>query len=290
MARDKAPESRDVSPPARAGIERRARRVTGEEIAQIARSVSDRDRAILRSVADYGLLRTTHLQQFHFLDHATTDAAARICRRTLKRLRDHRVIEPIERRIGGFRAGSEGIVWHLGPVGDRLLRDGDPDAPRARRREPSLRFLEHRMLVADVACELTVHAHAGDFELVRIEPEPGSWRSYSGIHGARDVLKPDLFVVVAIGEYLDSWFIEVDRGTESLPTLLKQCGQYETYRRSGREQAASGIFPRVLWLLPDERRRDRLRAAIDADRNLETGLFRAHTFAELLPVITGGAS
>jgi hypothetical protein len=285
-----APESRDISARVTERSERRARRVTGEQVAQIARMLSDRDQAILQSVADYGLLRTTHLRQFHFLDHATPDAAARICRRTLKRLRDHRVIEPIERRIGGFRAGSDGIVWHLGPVGDRLLRDDEPDAPRARRREPSLRFLEHRMLVADVAGALTVQAHAGSFDLIRIDPEPKSWRTYSGLHGARDVLKPNLFAITASGEYEDHWFIEVDRGTESLPTLLKQCSQYETYRRSGREQAASGVFPRVLWLVPDEHRRERLRGGIGHDRALDAGLFRVHTFAELLPVITGGAS
>jgi hypothetical protein len=146
------------------------------------------------------------------------------------------------------------------------------------------------MLVADVAGALTVHAHAGSFELARVDPEPGSWRPYSGLHGAREVLKPDLFAVTANGDYEDHWFIEVDRGTESLPTLLKQCSQYETYRRSGREQATTGVFPRVLWLLPDERRRDRLREALAADRNLDDDLFRAHTFAELVPVITGGAS
>jgi hypothetical protein len=281
--------SRNTFAPTGGRSESRNRRVSRRQLDLLSKTLSDRDRAILMSLDSYGLLRTTHLQQLHFTTHSTPDAAARICRRVLKRLSEHRLIEPIERRIGGIRAGSSGTVWRVGPSGDRLLRAGDHDAARSRRREPSLRFLEHRMLVADVACAVTTAAGQGSFELLRIEPEPASWRDYSGLHGGRDTLKPDLFVVTAAGDYEDHWFIEVDRGTESLPTLLKQCHQYETYRHSGREQGASGVFPWVLWLLPDEHRRGRLREAIHRDDDLDTELFRAHIYDELLRVITGDA-
>jgi len=260
------------------------------ELARIAQSLSDRDRAILQSLADYGLLQTGHLRQLHFTDHATTEAAASICRRTLRRLSQPRLVEAIEHRVGGIRAGSDAIVWRLGPAGDRLLRAGDPDAPRSRRREPSLRFLQHRLMVADVACILTTTAPTDGFELVRVDPEPASWRTYTGVHGARETLKPDLYAITAAGEYEDHWFIEVDRGTESIPTLLKQCRAYQTYHRSGREQSTVGIFPRILWLLPDTHRRDRLRTAIAAADGIDADLHRTHTYTDLLAVITGGAT
>jgi Replication-relaxation len=69
--------------------------------------------------------------------------------------------------------------------------------------------------------------------------------------------------VTASPDFEDSWFIEVDRGTESLPTLLRKCGRYEEYRRSGIEQRDRQVFPLVLWLLLDERRRHVLGAALD---------------------------
>ena len=286
---DSAPESRDTSALSDTRSERQ-RRVSRRQLDQLARDLSERDRAILSSLADYGLLQTGHLQRLHFRDHASEVAAARICRRVLKRLSDARLIEPIERRIGGIRAGSAGTVWRLGPAGDRLLRAGDPEARRARRREPSLRFLEHRLLVADVAVELTTLAIAAVIDLLQLHPEPRSWRTYGGLHGAREVLKPDLFAVTAVGDYEDHWFIEVDRGTESLPTLLKQCRQYETYRRTGREQDDSGVFPRVLWLVPDGRRCGRLEAALQYERDLNHRLFRVAVYHELRAVISGGAS
>ncbi|WP_148616548.1 replication-relaxation family protein [Nocardioides rubriscoriae] len=113
---------------------------------------------------------------------------------------EHLLIESIERRMGGIGAGPTGTVWRVGPAGDRLLRADDHDAARARRREPSRRFLEHRMLVADVACSLTTAAGRGSFELLRIEPEPASWRDYSGPQGGRETLKPDLFAITAAGD------------------------------------------------------------------------------------------
>ena len=283
-----APETMDDSAHSGTRSEGGVRRMSRRRLDEAIRSLSPRDRAVLQSVHDFGLLRTTHLQQLHFTDHATPEGAARIW--VLRALADRRFIEPIERRIGGIRAGSEGTVWRIGPAGHRLLRDGDPEAPRARRREPSLRFLEHRMLVADVVCGLTTAANSGSFELVDVAPEPRSWRTYSGHHGSREVLKPDLFVVTATDDYEDHWFVEVDRGTESVPTLLKQCVQYERYRRSGTEQRTAGLFPRVLWLVPDLRRRDRITAAIRADGQLDGDLFRVEVYAALLGVVTGGAS
>lgn len=283
-----APES--MAPPvSRMGSAERRRRVSAERLRRIDGELSARDRAILQSVADYGFLTTAHIQSLHFYDHATSEAAARICRRVLARLHRLAVIEPLQRRIGGIRAGSASFVWRVGPVGDRLLRQGS-EQPRARRKEPSTRFLDHRLAVADCACLLTTAARQRDFELVSIASEPSSWRPFLGLHGAREILKPDLHVVTASGEFEDHWFIEIDRGTESLPTVLKQCAQYERYRRSGREQAEAGVFPRVVWLVPEVYRRDRLTDTIRAARDLDAALFRVALPDDLLPLVVGGAS
>jgi hypothetical protein len=120
-----------------------------------------------------------------------------------------------------------------------------------------------------------------------VQIEPQCWRSFPGLGGGTVTLKPDMYVVIGSGEYEDHWFIEIDRGTESLPVLIRQCQQYETYRRSGVEQADGGIFPRVLWLVPDEHRAERLRDRIQSARTLDHQLFHVTTTDQLIPTVSG---
>ena len=83
--------------------------------------------------------------------------------------------------------------------------------------------------------------------------EPACWRSFWG-PGGRAWLKPDALVALRLGAYEDRWFIEVDRASESLPTISRKCDGYRRYWQSGTEQARTGVFPRVLWIVPDARR------------------------------------
>lgn len=285
-----APESMSTS--ARASLDQaqrapeRRRRVTADELDQIAVSLSDRDRAVVSSIGQYGFLTTAQVEILHFSELNSDQSSSRTCRRVLARLRSQQLIEAAEHRIGGIRAGSSSIVWRLASAGDRLLRRQQPDAPKARRKEPSLRFLQHRLSVADAVCDLTLAARATLFELLRVDNEPATWRPFSGLHGGREVLKPDLFVVTASGDFEDHWFVEIDRGTESVPTVLKQCDSYERYRRSGREQADNGLFPRVLWLVPDTSRVIRLRRAFRHNAKLDEDLFRVLVQQDLVTTIS----
>ena len=96
-------------------------------------------------------------------------------------------------------------------------------------------------------------------------------------------------------EYVDAAFIEIDKGTEHLPTLLKKCREYESYRRQGVEQEHSdGAFPRVIWSMSADteakadRRREALRAAIAKDRNLPGDLFSVIAPDQLIEVMQKG--
>lgn len=271
-----------------AGSERH-RRVSRRRLDILSRDLSPRERAVLDSLDRFRLLTTEQLQLLHFTDHATPTSAARVCRRVLRQLARDRVVEPLERRVGGFQAGSTSFVWRVGPVGDRLLRADDP-APRSRRKEPSTRYLDHCLAIADCHCRLTLASRQGELELLRSDPEPSSWRRYQGLGGSREILKPDLFAVTATGDYEDHWFVEVDRGTESLPTLLRKCAQYETYRRTGREQVDGGVFPWVLWVMSRTERVDVLQAAIRAARDLDASLYRLTTPDGLIAEMTRSAA
>jgi hypothetical protein len=278
---ERAPKAK---PEPRAAVERLSR----GQADRVARSLGDRDRAILGSLNAHRFLTTAQIERFHFMGHLSPDAAARICRRVLHRLHELRVIEHLDRRVGGVRAGSASYVWRVGLIGDRLLRLGSADQPRARRKEPSLRHLEHCLAIADSHLTLRGLAAAHRIELLQVQTEPACWRTAASF-GDR-ILKPDLFAVTASGDYEDHWYIEVDRATESLPTLLRKCVQYEDYRRTGAEQHDRGVFPLVVWIVPDETRATKLSAAITASRSLDGDLYRICTPSSFSDVITGGAA
>jgi hypothetical protein len=163
-------------------------------------------------------------------------------------------------------------------------------APRGRFKQPSARFLDHRLSVADCYVRLVTAQHAGQLELLEAAPEPDSWRPFLGPGGVPELLKPDLAVVTASGDYEDVWFIEIDRATESLPTIVAKCQQYERYRRSGREQERAGVFPLVVWVTPDERRAEQIDRAIRTSRSLDSSLYRCTPQTAMVDVIRGGAA
>ena len=235
--------------------------------------LSGRDLAIVRQVADLRLVSGSQLESVHFspAEHATSGAAARAARRVLERLTRDDLLVRLERRIGGIRAGSASFIYALGPVGHRLLAETDIARPRLR--EPSLPFVDHTLAIAQLVVDLTLAARRGLHEVLRLQTEPWCWRRYSAMMGGEAVLRPDLFVSIGQGDLEHRWFIEVDRGTEHLPTLLRKCRAYDSYYRSGVEQAEHDVFPRVAWLVTSARRRRQLRAAIDKDRQLTAAMF-----------------
>ncbi|WP_350339608.1 replication-relaxation family protein [Gordonia sp. (in: high G+C Gram-positive bacteria)] len=257
--------------------------------------LSDRDLTILRSVDDHQFLTTRQIELLHFASVAP-DARGRVTRRALARLRGLRVLDTLDRRVGGARAGSRGFVYHVGVAGDRLLDHSQRRSGRLRY-EPTTRFVDHRLAVADAHVALSVACRTDRLELIDSAVEPRSWRTYTGIGSARRTLKPDLFAETATGDdQVTAWFIEIDLGSEHLPTLLTKCREYEAYRQTGIEQDHHGAFPLVIWSMthPNEakatRRRHALAEAIAADRHLPGALFRIVTPSDLVSLIANGGT
>jgi hypothetical protein len=266
------------------GAERAGRRT----LLSVSQSLSERDFKVLQAVADHRFLTTRHLERLLFTEHATPLSAARTCRRVLRRLDTLRVVRHLDRRVGGVRAGSASYVWAVGTVGDRLLRLRSGQATRQRQREPSERFLGHALAIADAHLSL-IDAHRQQrLDLVSVHTEPACWRRYLGTAGEPAVLQPDLYAVTADADYETLWFLEVDLGNEHLPTLLRKCGQYQAYRTTGAEQETSGTFPIVVWVMSDQQRADRLRAAIQRSVTISADLFRVTTPAALVDLVVGG--
>ncbi len=227
--------------------------------------------SVIRQVADLRLMSARQIQALHFptSEHQGEAAAMRARQRVVARLCRDRLLTPLQRRVGGVRAGSAGLVLALGPVGQRVLADG---GGRRRAYEPTMRFFDHTLATSQLAVDLTLAARHGLIELLTFQAEPQSWREFADM-GGRHWLRPDAFAVLGSGEYELRWFIEIDRASESLPVVLRKCRLYADYYQSGAEQAKHDVFPRVCWVVPNEARADRLREAVARDRRLPERLF-----------------
>lgn len=240
-------------------------------LADLRERLSDRDLAIIRQVADLRLMSARQIQAVHFpaSEHANELAATRARQRVLTRLRRDRLLSALQRRVGGVRAGSAGLVLCPGPLGQRVLGLSG----RRRLHEPGLHFFEHTLAVSQLVVDATAAARTGAVELLSVQAEPACWRQVADLHGRR-WLRPDAFLALGVSGYELRWFCEVDQATESIVTVLGKCRQYAAYRQTGREQMESGgVFPRVCWITPDETRAQRLREAIESDRQLPVQLF-----------------
>jgi hypothetical protein len=259
--------------------------VSARGAARLRERLSERDRGVIRQVAELRLMSARQIQAIHFPDdeHENGAAATRARQRVLRRLCRDGLLVALERRIGGVRAGSAGLVLALGPVGQRVLA---ANGPRRRSYEPTWRFVDHTLATAQLIVDLSVAARRGQLDVLASQAEPQCWREVVGI-GGRQWLRPDAFLMLGVGDYELRWFIEVDRASESLPVVVRKCRLYADYYQSGKEQGAhGGVFPRVCWVVPDDARAERLRVAIARDRHLPGQLFVVATNAQAVAALT----
>jgi hypothetical protein len=250
---------------------------------QLRDRLNERDLEIVRRVVEWRLLSARQIQALYFpgKEHANELVAIRARQRVLARLCRERLLVALDRRVGGVRAGSAGLVLAPGPIAHRVIGDSS----RRRAYEPSVRFFAHTLAISQLVVDVTLAARAGALELLEAQAEPTCWRVVADLHGRR-WLKPDAFLSLAVQSYEVRWWIEVDQATESLATVLDKCRLYAAYRQTGREQASSGgVFPRVCWVVPDEVRAARLRQAIGGDRRLPAGLFVVTTSDQAMGVL-----
>lgn len=222
---------------------------SADRLAKLSRSLSERDGRILALIHELRLVRSRHVEGLVFTEGSALTRARR-ARAALARLTTLGVLSRLERRIGGVRAGSSGYLYRVGHTGRRLLglRTG------AGWREPGLAYVEHTLAAADLHLTLSQAAAAGQIEDYEVEHEPAVWRRFTGLGGDDQWLKPDLGVRVVTAEYELLWFVEIDRGTAGMAAVERRALQYLAYARTGHEQQRLGVFPKVAWIAPTERR------------------------------------
>jgi hypothetical protein len=260
-----------------------SRYVTAAVARDLDGQLTDRDRAVLRSVLELRFMSGNQLARLHF---AGIDPRA--VRRTLLRLTRLDVLERLPRVVGGVRAGSAGYVYRLGLAGQRLAleRGWIPERRRRRSRIPGMLFLNHALAVSELHTRLAEAGRDDRLELLELSAEPACWRSYGGVGAQRLMLKPDSFLRVGVGEFEDSYFIEVDMASEGSRALLRQLRAYIAYFESGKEQAERGVFPKTLWLVPDERRVSAIGECVRRLPRDQRELFQVALFAEAISVVS----
>ena len=234
----------------------RPSRISQRLLAEIGRDLTPLDQEILDFVAAVRLATGGQLTRRFFGDRP---ADGRSARRVFYRLTQWRVLDRLPRRVGGIRAGSASFVYGVGVAGARLLAVRDQHVRRLG--TPGDRYVDHTLAITELLVRLNEADRAGELDLIAAETEPRCWRPFPAAGGARLVLKPDLFIRVGVGALEDRWFVEVDRATETSGTLVEKARRYLVHYRSGSEQRTGGVYPRVLWTVPDERRQEQVREA-----------------------------
>jgi hypothetical protein len=252
-----------------------------------------RDREIVQAVARLTLVSGAQIINLFFSDIPDASTRARRSRRVLGRLTEQRVLARLERpRLGGAGGGSSSWVYALGPAGTRIVAYWSGEGlPRSRSmEEPSVAWTTHRLAVSDLYVELREAEREGRVELLAFDGEPNCWRRYTRLGGAPGVLKPDAFIRLGVGEFEDSFFVEVDLGSERRGQLVRQHRAYGEYFRSGVEQSNTGIFPAVVWIVPDAKRAALFEDIAGGLPEQLRGLFTVATAMNALDVFCGGGT
>lgn len=247
----------------------------------------ERDLTLIKYVADLRFVTGSQLTRLCFVDTNDPAANGRAARRALLRLTRLGLLQRLPRQIGGVRSGSAGFVYHLGFSGQRLAieRGWQPERRGRRSLVPGTLFVRHALQVSELHTLLTEHDRSRSVELLELACEPTCWRSFSGVGRQRQTLKPDSFVRLGLGPYEDSYFIEVDMGTEGSRALERQLQLYVAYHLSGAEQRERGVFPLTLWLAPDDQRVEAIGDSVARQPTQARELFRIARFDQALSVM-----
>jgi len=261
--------------------------LTTSRLYQLNQSMSDLDWQLLRFVHDGRFASGAQLIRAFWQTHNPQSAAARAGRRALKRLADWRVLAALPRRISGMR-GSAGLVYYTGRAGVRLLAARGIHGPRVE--IPGTLHLAHTLATTELALRLQEADRDGELEVIEVQQEPACWRSYPSVMGASRTIKPDLFIRIGAGAQEDRWMAEVDLGSESGRTIARKLALYGQHYRAGSEQHQHGVYPRVLWTVPDERRAGQVRDVLGR-QPAETGrLFTVCWFEDTVGLLASEAS
>jgi len=142
------------------------------------------------------------------------------------------------------------------------------------------------LAVSELFVELHEAARAGRFELVSIQVGTSCWRPLGD--GTGRALKPDLFIHLATETEELFAYVEVDLATEHRGAIRRKLALYQAHRSTGRDQERLGVFPLVIWSVPDPIRAERMREYLASEEHRSPGLHHVVLAQDFINQLTKG--
>ena len=228
-----------------------AARATWTKVVNLADRLSERDEQVVGELRRVKLLTGSQLERLIFHAHPAS-SRGHVRRRVLGRLTKLGVVATLERRIGGVRAGSNGLIYCLDRFGQRVAELLDDSSSFKRTRQPytpGQLFLAHTLAISEAYVSLVELTRMQPFRLRDFATEPDCWQA----DGMGNWLRPDAYVLVENDIYEASWWLEIDQGSEYLGRIREKISSYDTFATNGRT-GPNGLLPRVLFATADEPR------------------------------------
>jgi hypothetical protein len=254
------------TPPATSTNVRQRRRTTPAPGVLV--HLSARELAVVEVVAQVGQMSARQIADVCFagLKSATP------CKRTLQRLTQRGMLARLELRIvGGSGGGSSQYVYQLGRQGGKRLRLAK-EYPRYGEYRP------HMVAVGECFARLKRLEHAGLLTVLGYEGEEAAYSEVFDARAHRTIkLTPDLWLDIGVHQPRRrlEWWLEVDTGSEhnehQIPEKLQRYGRaHEAWDADVHGE----VFPRVVFVVPDEKRQRRIERDISRQPQPWRKLFR----------------
>lgn len=228
--------------------------------------LTERDRAIIRAVHEYRVLRQDQVQALFFGSRSAAQ-------RRLALLYHHGYLE---RQFLLVQTGfmSSPSVYLLDRRGEELLRAevGLDDVHwKSSHNQVSSDFLEHALAINDFRIAVTLASRRSEYELLEWRSESDLKQDYDRVTlpttrgGSRSVaVVPDSYFALATPHGKTHFFLELDRGTMTTKRFKTKIDAYLAYYRSGGYERRYGARSlRVLTVTLGERRLESLKVVTE---------------------------
>ena len=213
-----------------------------------------RRRDALRLLARFRALRADQIERLLFAEGPLRGESRRVA--------THRIVGDLRRRglvdavtiAGSVRRPARGYV--LTADGRRVYAAEDPAYPLRRMRVPSVVFLEHATMLADIAVALRDAARRGEVGLVW----ESDWEAVARLGSATAI--PDALVTFEHAGWHTRAFIEADRSTEHDEAFASKVRRYVQLYLADAWRTALASWPLILMITTsDVRARELARVA-----------------------------
>lgn len=231
------------------------------------RPLSLRDRQVVELVGRFRLMTAEQIRLVVFGGLASKTPLDR----ALARLTADGYLARLARFVGGFGGGSGQYVYQLGRAGWRLTGRGGGFRP--------LRVVDvHTLTITECYVQLAALEQAGRLAVVGFTPEPASHVTVAGVP-----LTPDAYVELGepVRRLKYRYWLEIDRDTENADTLRGKCVRYWKAYKAWTDD----VFPYVVFVVPDERRRREIERVIAGGPAEAQALFQVYPLETLAEVI-----